>query len=159
MSDYELLSGGNVAAEVLRVGMTVRKPSTSATSSVEAFLEHLHKKEFAGAPRTLGRDEQGRHILEYIPGTTINEPHLLSKDELSLIGRLIRDLHDATRDFLPPVAAQWSVAVKPDSQSMICHNDLAPWNLVRDGDRFVFIDWVRDRLCGIWPMRRRVSFR
>ena len=24
---------------------------------------------------------------------------------------------------------------------MICHHDLAPWNLVRSGERWVFIDW------------------
>jgi Ser/Thr protein kinase RdoA (MazF antagonist) len=24
---------------------------------------------------------------------------------------------------------------------MICHHDLAPWNLVRDGERWGFIDW------------------
>lgn len=141
MSDEELLAGGNVAGEVMRVGMTVRKPSTLATRSVEAFLEHLHESGFAGAPRTLGRDEQGRHVLEYIPGSTIDKPHLLSNEDLTRIGRLIRDLHDAAQNFVPPADAQWNVAIQPDSKSMICHNDLGPWYLVRDGDRFVFIDW------------------
>jgi Ser/Thr protein kinase RdoA (MazF antagonist) len=140
-SGYQLLSGGNVADQVVRVGMTVRKPSTSATSSIEAFLEHLHRKGFTGAPRTLGRDEQGRHVLEYIPGATVDRPDLLSKEDLYRVGRLIRDLHNAAQSFVPPASAQWKVAVRPDSESMICHNDLSPWNLVRDGDRWVFIDW------------------
>ena len=64
--DYELLSGGNVANQVVRVGTTVRKPSTSATSSVEAFLQHLYKQGFTGAPHSLGRDEQGRHALAWV---------------------------------------------------------------------------------------------
>jgi Ser/Thr protein kinase RdoA (MazF antagonist) len=140
-TDHQLLTGGNVAEQVVRVGMTVRKPATSATSSVEAFLEHLHKEGFTGAPRTLGRDELGRHILEYIPGSTADVPNRLSSDDLYRIGRLIRDLHDAAQSFVPPASAQWNVIIRPDSESMICHHDLAPWNLVRDGDRWVFIDW------------------
>jgi Ser/Thr protein kinase RdoA (MazF antagonist) len=139
--EHEVLSGGNVADQVLRVGTTVRKPATAATSSVEAFLEHLHRAGFTGAPRTLGRDELGRHTLEYIPGSTVDMSHPLSTGELHRVGRLIRDLHEAARSFVAPTSAQWNVAIKPDAESMICHHDLAPWNLVRDGDRWVFIDW------------------
>jgi Ser/Thr protein kinase RdoA (MazF antagonist) len=29
----------------------------------------------------------------------------------------------------------------PAGGRLICHHDLAPWNLVIDGDRWVFIDW------------------
>ena len=112
-----------------------------ATSSVEAFLEHLHQAGFAGVPRTLGRDEQGRHVLEFIPGSTIDLSSPLSRAELRRVGRLIREFHRAAKTFVPPASARWDVVIKPDSESMICHNDLAPWNLVRNGDRWVFIDW------------------
>jgi hypothetical protein len=82
MGDLEEgLSGGNVAEEVVRVGGTVRRPGTAATSSVEAFLEHLHRVGFSGAPRTLGRDEQGLHVLEYISGAT-QEPFSYTSEEL-----------------------------------------------------------------------------
>ena len=64
-----MLTGGNVAGQVVRVGDTVRKPVTSATPAVEALLRHLEAAGFAGAPRTLGRDERGRQVLEYIPFT------------------------------------------------------------------------------------------
>jgi hypothetical protein len=60
----EILTGGNVAGQVVRVGSTVRKPATAQTSGVEAVLAHLAETGFEGAPRTLGRDGQGRHILE-----------------------------------------------------------------------------------------------
>jgi len=141
MSDLEeRLYGGNVAESVVRVGATVRKPVTAATSSVEAFLEHLYRAGFDGAPRSLGRDEQGRHVLEYVPGAT-EQPFSYTNDELGRVGRLIREFHAAAKSFVPPEGAQWLVAIKPDSESMICHHDLAPWNLVRDGERWVFIDW------------------
>jgi Ser/Thr protein kinase RdoA (MazF antagonist) len=135
------LSGGNVADRVVRIGDTVRKPATSATESVEAFLEHLHRAGFTGAPRSLGRDEQGRHVLEYIPGSTVDMSRPLSAEELRRVGRMVRDFHVAAKSFVPSASAHWNVVIKPDSESMICHNDLAPWNLVRDGDRWVFIDW------------------
>jgi Ser/Thr protein kinase RdoA (MazF antagonist) len=142
MSEVEqLLPGGNVAGQVVRVGMTVRKPATIATHSVEAFLRHLDEVGFTGAPRTLGRDSQGRHMLEYIPGSPVDMSQPLSVSELHRIGQLIRAFHTAAESFAPPASARWNVAIRPDSEELICHHDLAPWNLVRDGDRWVFIDW------------------
>lgn len=35
----------------------------------------------------------------------------------------------------------WSVAIRPNRGDLICHHDLAPWNLVRSQSRLVFIDW------------------
>ncbi|MDQ2835242.1 MAG: phosphotransferase [Acidobacteriota bacterium] len=138
-STEQILHGGNVAHTVLRIGDTVRKPATSATTSVEAFLEHLHRAGFLAAPRTLGRDPQGRHVLEYIPGETVSTP--LPDEDLRRVGRLIRQLHTAAASFTPPPGAQWNVAIKPDAETLICHHDLAPWNLVRNGSGLFFIDW------------------
>jgi Ser/Thr protein kinase RdoA (MazF antagonist) len=141
MSDLEeRLYGGNVADSVVRVGETVRKPATAATSSVEALLEHLFEVGFRGAPRTLGRDEKGRHVLEYVPGAT-QQPFLYTNDELGRVGRLIRQFHAAAKSFVPPEGAEWKVVINPDAEELICHHDLAPWNLVRGGERWVFIDW------------------
>jgi Ser/Thr protein kinase RdoA (MazF antagonist) len=142
VSDLEhRLTGGNVANQVVRIGETVRKPATDATAGVEAFLKHLHDVGFTGAPRTLGRDERGRHVLEYIHGSTVDMSHPLSLIELDRIGRLIRELHTAADSFVPPTSAKWNVAIKPNAESLICHHDLAPWNLVREAARWVFIDW------------------
>ena len=143
MPEPKQLSGGNVAKDVVRVGNTVRKLATPATPSVEAFLKHLEVVGFTAAPKTLGRDEQNRHILEYIPGETIDMAHPLSIAELQRLGRLIRELHTASESFVPPADAQWQVAIQPDAGDLICHHDLAPWNFVRDktADRWVFIDW------------------
>ena len=141
MSDQEeRLFGGNVADAVVRIGATVRKPATEATSSVEALLEHLFAVGFRGAPRTLGRDEKGRHVLEYVSGAT-QEPLSYTSDELERVGRLIREFHAAAKSFVPPAGAQWKVVIRPDAEELICHHDLAPWNLVRGEEQWVFIDW------------------
>jgi Ser/Thr protein kinase RdoA (MazF antagonist) len=79
-------------------------------------------------------------VLEYVPGTLDDLP--ATPAELHRVGRLIRDLHDAIAEFRPPADAQWEVVIPPDRVDLVCHHDLAPWNLVRgDGDRWVFIDW------------------
>ena len=126
-----------MAAAVVRIGDAVRKPVTEATPAVEALLAHLDG--FPGAPRHLGRDEQGRQILEYIPGTVDDVP--ADSRELRRAGRLVRDLHDALADFRPAANAHWDVVIPPDREDHVCHHDLAPWNLVRAEDRWVLIDW------------------
>lgn len=136
-----VLHGGNVADEVVRVGATVRKPATDATAAVEALLDHLDDVGFTGAPHSLGRDESGRHILEFIPGEMAHTLAPLTVTELGRLGGLIRELHDATESFQPTAASRWWVVIPADREDLICHHDLAPWNLVRDGDRWVFIDW------------------
>ena len=50
--DEHALDGGNVAAGVVRVGDTVRKPAGFWTPAVEALLSHLGRAGFTGAPRT-----------------------------------------------------------------------------------------------------------
>jgi hypothetical protein len=135
------LAGGNVAARVVRVGATVRKPATPATPAVEAVLRHLERMGFTGAPRALGRDEQGRQVLEYIEGPLAHASPSMTAAGLGRVGRLVRDLHEALDSFEPPADARWEVAIAPDREELVCHHDLAPWNLVLGTERWVFIDW------------------
>lgn len=138
----EPLTGGNVADNVVRIGATVRKPVTAATAGVEAVLTHLDQIGFPASPRTLGRDAQGRHVLEYIPGVLADTLPPFTPRELHRLGRLVRELHDPMARFTPPADADWNVAIPdPTGGRLICHHDLAPWNLVVDGDRWTFIDW------------------
>jgi hypothetical protein len=138
----EVLTGGNVSAQVVRVGSTVRKAAVTQTPGVEAVLAHLADTGFEGAPRTLGRDDQGRHILEYVPGALADTLPPFTLGELNRVGRLIRELHDRMESFQPLADVTWQVVIPdPERGDLICHNDLAPWNLVRDGERWIFIDW------------------
>jgi Ser/Thr protein kinase RdoA (MazF antagonist) len=136
----ELLTGGNVAV-VVRSGDTVRKPWTAATPAVHAFMRHLRAKGVPGVPKVLGRDEQGRQVLEFVPGVEGQQLPPMTVAELRRLGGMVRVLHDASADFVPSPGAVWEVAIPPDGADLVCHQDLAPWNLIRDGDTWTFIDW------------------
>ena len=136
-----VLTGGNVSERVVRVGDTLRKPAGPHTAAVEAYLSFLNAAGFSGAPKTLGRDELGRHVLEFVPGELAYDLPPMDLAGLRRVGRLIREFHDVSAGFRPPPDAQWDVAILPDRSEIICHHDLARWNLVCAGDRWVFIDW------------------
>ncbi len=141
-SEEQPLSGGNVGTAVVRVGDTVRRPAGFWSASVDALLCHLNAVGYEGAPRSLGFDELGRHVLEYVEGD-VPMPfrpgdHLAAARR---VGALIRDFHDASAEFSAPADARWNVAITPDAQDLVIHHDLAPWNLVCGGNRWVFIDW------------------
>jgi hypothetical protein len=140
----EPLEGGNTSDGVVRIGATVRRPAGPWTPAVDALLRHLESVGYAGSPRSLGFDDQGRHVLEYVPGEIgplFPHDRHEGNDSLRRVGALIRDFHDAVTGFGPPADAKWNVAIPPDEQTLITHHDLAPWNLVRGVDRWVFIDW------------------
>ena len=136
----EVLAGGNNAV-VVRLGDTVRKPWTRATPYVHAFLQHLREKKVEAVPEVLGRDDEGRQVLAWVPGVQGLEAPPMTLDELHRLGGMVRVLHDASVDFVPPAGAVWDVAIPPDGADLVCHQDLAPWNLIRDGDTWTFIDW------------------
>jgi Ser/Thr protein kinase RdoA (MazF antagonist) len=147
MQDYQEqpLSGGNVSAGVVRVGDTVRRPAGPWTPAVHALLTHLHEAGFRQAPRPLGIDDQGREVLTFVPGDVIWPDRFARVEparQLARVARLIRDFHDAVRDFTPPPDAQWQVLIPAEGAEIIAHQDLAPWNLVADGENeFALIDW------------------
>ena len=126
VDDEEVLTGGNVAAEVVRVGQTVRKPATPATPAVWALLQHLKAAGFAGSPDHLGIDEVGRQILEYIPGVMADRLDPLDLTELHRLGQMIRRFHDLMETFQGPPGARWDVVIPPDRAELVCHHDLAP---------------------------------
>jgi Ser/Thr protein kinase RdoA (MazF antagonist) len=125
----------------------VRRPAGPWTPAVHALLDHLDAVGFDAAPRALGTDADGREVVTYAAGDVVWPDHfeLLESDQaLAEIAQLIRRYHDVAAAFVPPAEAQWwDLAADPTgTNELVCHNDLAPWNLVRgsNGD-WTFIDW------------------
>ncbi|MFJ4996744.1 phosphotransferase [Microbacterium sp. NPDC088619] len=133
------LSGGNASGPVVRVGDTVRKIWTAATPGVHALMVHVRERG-VDVPSPLGRDASARQIIEYVPGRLAIDAPPLTCDELRRVGAMIRAIHDASADFSPPADIRWETAIAAPGANLVCHNDLAPWNLIV-GDRWVFIDW------------------
>lgn len=140
------LSGGSVAASVVRVGDTVRRPVDRWSPAVHEVLLHLEAVGFDGAPRFLGIDERGREILSFIEGTPSTRPwpaSLRTDDGLRRLGQLLRRFHDAVTSFDAPDDVEWWTGARPIAPGeVIIHGDLGPWNILwRDDDPIAFIDW------------------
>jgi hypothetical protein len=144
MSDEQPFEDGNITA-VVRVGDTVRRTTGLWTPAIHALLRHLEARGFDAAPRVLGHDSAGREMLSYLPGQTgpASLQGIDSDDTLAAVARLTRRYHDAVADFTVPADAAWQFTVgAPRTGDVICHNDIAPWNIVfGETQRLALIDW------------------
>lgn len=135
------VEGGNATENVVRIGHSVRKPWAPTTPAVHELMRRVAA---AGVdvPTAHGRDEQGRQILEFVPGTPALDAPPLTLAELAKVGRRIRAIHDASAGFVPSAPTPWEplLPVPEGTPDLICHGDLTPWNLIL-GERWVFIDW------------------
>lgn len=159
MSEPEIaLSGGNVNANVVRIGDTVRRGLTAASPTVHQLLQHLAERGFNGCPRFLGIDENKREVTTFIKGET-GIPTTLWQHDAPVIAaaKLLRHYHDATVGFAPTGASTWAYQY-PDAtrHEVICHNDFAPYNFIyRDETPIAVIDFD---LAGLGPRLRDVAY-
>jgi hypothetical protein len=144
--DEELLLGGNTHDTIVRVGDTVRRPTGEWTPGVHALLEHLERCGYGGAPRLVGLDDEGREVLEFVPGSVVWPDHFAvvqTDAALFEIAATIRGYHDAAAgfDFRRFAWSDRGSDTRGPSE-IICHNDLAPWNLIHQApNTWRFIDW------------------
>jgi hypothetical protein len=116
------------------------------SSAVHALLRHLEAQGFEGAPRFLGIDQQGREVLTFIEGEMGHYPlpgYMWSDEALVAVAGLLRRYHEAQAGFVAPEGAIWQFTY-PDvnAHEIICHNDVAPYNMVyQDGRPYALIDF------------------
>jgi hypothetical protein len=128
---------------IVRAGDTVRRPAGWWTPAVQALLQHLHEVGFPYSPRPGGIDPQGREVVTYIPGESgaIGWHRIHNEQGLRRFARLLREYHDAVRDFRPAPDLEWALP-PAEPPEVVCHNDFGPWNLVYNGDEPVgILDW------------------
>lgn len=130
---------------VVRLGDTVRRPQSAGAPAVHALLEHLESVGFAGAPRYLGDDEQGREVLSFIEGDVATVPYppwALTDGALASVATLLRRYHGAVRTFdASPFA--WTTQVPSAFRAgLVSHNDPNLDNIVfRNGVAVGLIDF------------------
>ena len=137
--DGHRLEGGNVGGAV-RIGRTVRRPVGPWTPAVHRLLDHLNERGLRATPHVLGTDVRDREVLTYLPGRIVDvDDELLSDAQLADLTRWTRELHDATQGWHDQ--GPWRY-FDVDGAEVVGHNDVAPYNVVFDGDRVVGVfDW------------------
>ncbi len=152
------LAGGNVNVDVVRVGDTVRRATSPHSASVHRLLLHLEAKGFAGSPRFLGLDGQGREVLSFVEGDAgVSSGTWLSEDALVAAAALLKAYHDAVAEFEFGAEDRWAFRY-PDRRrwEVVCHNDFAPYNLIfRAGAPAGIIDFD---LAGPGPRLRDLAY-
>lgn len=163
-SDPEVLQD-RVDRPVLRVGDRVRHPSQPWSPSVQALLAHLRSVGFVEAPQPYGVTADGDEV-EFVPGVSGDDACRLvdSDSAVAAVGELLRRYHDAVAGWRPKEPVGWfdgstgagaagpsgagagsgaSAAAGAETEdTLVCHGDVGPWNLVwRDGRIVGLIDW------------------
>ncbi|HEY9410584.1 MAG TPA: phosphotransferase [Jiangellaceae bacterium] len=142
-SDEHTLPGGNVGGAV-RVGDTVRRPSGPWTPAVHDLLRHLAAAGLDAIPDVRGFDDQGREILGFLPGRSVDvDAEVVSDALLAAAVRWVRRFHDAVATYRPPGPVRWRNTTRAlEPGEIICHHDAGAYNWIVDGNDLVgVIDW------------------
>lgn len=140
----------------VRIGDNVHRTSYAWSPAVIDLLQHVERNGFAGAPRALGFDDQGREVLTFIEGEVARgvefipdeggrfdlrlPDYVWHDDSIVRLGALLRGFHDAAATF-PWTDRTWCFEPREPVET-ICHNEPFPSNTVfRDGVPVAFIDW------------------
>lgn len=150
MEHSEHLPGGSGGVWRIRSvdGETrVHRPTGPWTPAVHDLLGYLREHGLSGIPEVLGIDDEGREVLSYLPGDTLN-PSVDQVSDASLRDAVtwLRRFHDTVQGF-EPASNIWRQGEQPLDKAagqIICHNDPGLYNwVVIEGDFAGMIDWDR----------------
>ena len=125
------LAPGRITPDVVRIGDTVRRPSSPQSRFVARLLTYLHARGFTQCPRHLGWDALGREVLSFIPGDVPARWQRLTDEQVARAASMLRRMHDASRGF-PRDDNDYSRELSgdlgdhTDADIVVCHNDPGP---------------------------------
>lgn len=121
---------------------TVTRPAGPHTSTMHSFLRHLRAKGLDCVPEPVPLDG-ATETLRFIEGDSGGDGWKHQHDEQGLrsAARLLRRIHDASADWVPPGDAVLA-APAAEGGDVFVNGDPGPWNFVwRDGEAVALIDW------------------
>jgi Ser/Thr protein kinase RdoA (MazF antagonist) len=125
-------------------GGVVTRPAGTWSPTVHTFLRHLRSRGLTCVPEPISVDGEVERLVA-IEGDAGADgwAHQHSDAGLRSAARLLRAVHDASLDWVPPRDAVFrSPEVESESESVWCHGDVGPWNMVWHGDEAIgLIDW------------------
>jgi hypothetical protein len=122
---------------------TVTRPARPQSRTVHSFLRHLREKGLGCVPEPLSLNEE-TEMLRYIDGESGGDGWKNQHNEHGLrsAARLLRRIHDASADWVPPDDAIFGAPPTTADGDVFVHGDPGPWNFVwRDGEAIALIDW------------------
>ncbi|CAH1567899.1 Phosphotransferase [Vibrio jasicida] len=133
----ETLQGGREGA-IYRKGDLVSRPASLWTITIHQLLHHLHANGFHACPKAVSI-EGGKELLTFVDGESYNYPlqgEIASLSALTSAAKLLRQLHDASQDFLSrhqDEVCHWMLPTRLPHE-VICHGDFMPYNVaLKDG--------------------------
>ena len=137
VEEIELAGGG--LNRVVRIGDAVHRPSAPWSAATRELLALLHGAGLP-VPAWRGTDDQGRDVLDYLPGEVGHYPlseAVRTDAALMSAARLLRRFHDASVPLVTRDLA-WQLPTLADAE-VILHGDYAPYNLVFSAEEVVGI--------------------
>ncbi|AJQ92976.1 aminoglycoside phosphotransferase family protein [Gynuella sunshinyii] len=119
----------------------VQRPSNDWSATVHLLLTHIRRQGFHKCPEPLILNDEFE-ILTLVPGDTCNYPltgAVATVTALTSAARLLRELHDCSKDFLATHKThrlRWMLPEQYPAE-VICHGDFAPYNVTLSGDEVV----------------------
>ncbi|QIK69666.1 phosphotransferase [Erysipelothrix sp. HDW6C] len=131
------LQGGNISS-VFRDADTVIRTRKKETPTIHRFLNHLQSKGFTASPRVIALEAE-TEILSYMDGDILKDyPHAFTIEQriaiVKSVATLLREFHDKGQDFeVMPSDSFFLRYEGPKDDCVMCHNDIAPYNMTFKG--------------------------